>query len=216
MSWDAASTLPAGPRLRLVTGLEHAPAAVSPDASAARSRTRRRPLFERLRPHLPCRSDASELRHTLDALGPAWRIVRGLPDPGVHALLVGPGGVFALTVQSLPHARVAVGGTTVTVDGQPIPLVAQRRAATQALSRRLSLHLGVDVRVRALVAVIHAEPRWTFLEQPRDGRVTVLPGREFSAFLHAQRVVIPDDDVQCIAEAALSASPRSRPVLFAI
>lgn len=186
----------------------HAPAAVRSGA--------RRPLMERLRPHLPCRSDAAELRATLAALGPSWRMIRGLPDEGVHSLLVGPGGVFALTVQSLANARVAVAGTTVTVDGRPVPLVPQRRLVADNLGRRLSGVVGTDIRVRALVAVIHAQPKWSFCEQPADGRVTVLSGREIAAFLMAQAPVLTAGDIDAITDAAVNGGRPARPALYAV
>jgi len=220
MTGTAAHATALAPRLRLVqpddrpTALCVTPATRSTATAAVAGR--RRPLFERLRPHLPCRSDATELRNALAALGPAWRIVRGLTDDGVHSLLVGPGGIFALTVQSLPNARVAVGGSHVTVDGRPVALVPQRRLVADGIGRRLSGALGTEIRVRSLVGVIHAEPRWSFREQPADGRVTVLPGRDVAAFLAAQAPVLSADDVERIAAAVTAPARPSRPVLYAI
>ncbi|MGN6610033.1 MAG: hypothetical protein ACTHMS_23865 [Jatrophihabitans sp.] len=182
----------------------------------AAPRTTRRPIMERLRPHLPCRSDAAELRHALTTLGPSWRIVRGLADNGVHSLLVGPGGVFALTVQSLAHARVAVGGTTVTVDGRPVPLVPERRMVADNMARRISAAAGVEIVVRGVVAVIHAQPRWSFREQPADGRVVVLPGRDVAAFLAAQAPILTPSDVEAIAHAAANPAKPVRPALYAV
>ena len=217
MTWDAASAPAAGPRLRVVPDLESAPAGVVPITLPTRAAIRRRrPLFERLRSQLPCRSDATELRTALATLGPAWRIVRGLADDGVHYLLVGPAGVFTLTVQSLPNARMAVAGDTVTADGRPLPVVKQRRMVADNLGRRLSHTLGTEVRVRSILGVIHAQPRWSFREQPADGRVAVLPGRDIAAFLAAQAPLLGPAEVLAVAAAAVAPVRPNRPALYAV
>ena len=166
-----AAAAPVSPSPVLLPPLASVAAPVRPSGRPRSSR----PLMERLRPHLPCRSDAAELRATLASLGPSWRMVRGLTDDGVHSLLVGPGGVLALTVQSLAHARIAVAGAIVTVDGRPVPLVPQRRLVADNLwpppvGRRRNGHPG------ARAGGSHPRPaEVVVLRQLADGRVTACP-----------------------------------------
>lgn len=198
---DAASA-PAAARLRLVTDLEPAHAAVPPELAAARSSVRA--MFFRLRRHGDGRKD---LLRGLALLGPEWRIVRGLP--GVDTLLVGPTGAYALVITAHPGGCVAVQGDTVGVDGRRLDVVPHARAAAAQLTRALADELA-GLRVHAVVAIVEALPRWALHEQPHDGSVSVFPGRVVPAFITSGSRALDAERVVAIARAAV-AGPYRRP-----
>jgi hypothetical protein len=193
---DSAVTPPAARLLRLVPDLDDA-AATAAGRAAAPSRERRRPRLPLGRRGTSSADDHTRrFEHGLAALGPAWRVVRGIG--GTDAVLVGPPGVFALTVAVHPNACVAVHGDVVAVSGQRLSVVPSSRAVAGRLSHELARHTG-GVTVRGVVAILQAAPQWALHEQPDDGRVVVLAGETVVAYLVRQPTTLSTARVQALA-----------------
>ncbi|PWJ47475.1 Nuclease-related domain-containing protein [Quadrisphaera granulorum] len=110
------------------------------------------------------------LRHRSGPTAP-WHLVHDVPlstaqanSPGEHVdpvhvdhVLVGPGGVYAVTVLHLPGARVRAAQTAFVVDGQPSQHLREAKQRALAVHRVLSEGAGRDVPVRAVVVVLGSE-----------------------------------------------------------
>jgi hypothetical protein len=189
---DAAAPLPAPLRVlrRLVGADPLVPAASGPYVDAVGQREVGRRL--------------GALRHRSGPTEP-WHVLHDLPlGERVDHLLVGPGGVYAVTTLHLPGSRVRAGRAELVVDGQREPhlLLAQQRA--RAVQRRLAEVTGLDVPVRAVVAVLGAERLGLPL---RAGEVAVLRAPVLVRWLRRQPHRLDRATATRLAAAASSAAP---------
>ncbi|TXR55457.1 nuclease-related domain-containing protein [Quadrisphaera setariae] len=95
---------------------------------------------------------------------PPWHVLHDVPlaheaDPTGRAdhVLVGPGGVYAVTTLHLPGARVRAAGAAMLVDGRSEPHLPRALQRARELQRLLAEATGRDVRVRAVVVVLGTE-----------------------------------------------------------
>jgi hypothetical protein len=91
----------------------------------------------------------------LEALGPDWRVVdlhsAAGADP-MSFLMMGPGGVFAVTVKDHGRRKVSFAGDVVQIDGRRPKYVQQARENARRVSEALSRTAGVAVPVLPVLA----------------------------------------------------------------
>ncbi|GGK32904.1 hypothetical protein GCM10010124_27120 [Pilimelia terevasa] len=118
----------------------------------------------------------------LDELGPGWHVVdwpRTDDDPAVGEqagfLVIGPGGVFAVTVVDHGRSTVLIAGDVVQINGRRPPHITRARRDAGAAARVLSRAVGVDVPVVAVLAFVgtgrismHGLPRDCLLTSYRE------------------------------------------------
>lgn len=92
--------------------------------------------------------------HRLGHLGPAWRVVEWPGDASVVAdadhtgfLVIGPGGVFAVTVVDQGRQRVMLAGDVVQIKGRRPPYVQRARKAARKVSDTMTAAVGTKVPV---------------------------------------------------------------------
>lgn len=160
-----------------------------------------------------------EVGRRLDALrhrsGPAarWHVLHDVPldderdDERVDHLLVGPGGVCAVTTLHLPGSRVRAARGALVVDGQREPHLRRAQQRARAVQRRLAEATGVDVPVRAVVVVLGAERLGLPL---RTGEVAVLRAPVLVRWLRRQpHRLDPTTATRLAAAVAASAAPAT-------
>jgi hypothetical protein len=160
--------------------------------AAARPRTR----LGRLVGRSPLHPDAREwydaalgelaVREELQKLGPEWTVLSAVPI-GAHAadidhIVLGPGGIFTLTVKNSGDAAVWVGGRTAVVDDQPVDFVRRAQSEGASAARSLSNAAGGPVQITPLL-VLNRPARLTL----RDPAVPVVPVRGLAVWLQRQR-----------------------------
>ncbi|GAA2518269.1 hypothetical protein [Pilimelia columellifera] len=131
----------------------------------------------------------------LDDIGPGWHVVDWpLPDdpdgaPRVASrdqagfLVVGPGGVYAVTVVDHGRSTVLVAGDVVQVNGRRPPYVTQARRDARHASRALSAVVRHEVPVIPILAFVgtgristHGLPRGCLLTSYRELERLLLAG----------------------------------------
>lgn len=136
----------------------------------------------------------------LARLGDRWGVVHGVPvQPADVAdlLVVGPGGVYAVSVRQVPGASVWTGGETVLVNGAPTRWVDDCRRLARGASARLGAATDRRVEVVALLVVVGAHDGFVCHAQPRDG-VRVLTRRDVDGWLRTQPARLVADDVEAL------------------
>nr|WP_189172092.1 hypothetical protein [Pilimelia anulata] len=114
----------------------------------------------------------------LGELGPGWHVVDwprtdDLPHLGEQAgfLVIGPGGVFAVTVADHGRSTVLIAGDVVQINGRRPPYIPHARKDAAAASRVLSKAVGMDVPVFAVLAFV-GTGRISMHGLPRDCMLT--------------------------------------------
>jgi hypothetical protein len=139
----------------------------------------------------------------LDALEPEWVIVHAVPvSPGsttLDHLAVGPGGVFVIETRSHSGQAVWASHRTFMVAGIRFPHIRNMEYEMGRVERLLGATSNTAVEVSGILAVV--EPKsLTVRQKHRD--VAVLASSELAQWLHDQRRVLSDSDVQHIGAAA--------------
>jgi len=145
----------------------------------------------------PLAAGRSDIAARLAQLPVDWRVVDAA---GLDHLVVGPGGVFAVSVQHHPDASVSVDGDGFRVNGRAQRCIADVRRRSARIARSLGNATGQPVAVHAVVAVTGAQRSFAIKRQPRG--VTVVNRKTVTPFLHAQPAVLDPDAVARIAAAA--------------
>lgn len=99
--------------------------------------------------------------HRLAQLGPAWQVVpwpRGRQRDQDGFLVIGPGGVFAVTVVDQGRHRVMMAGDVVQIQGRRPPLVNRARRAARRASEALTATVGAKVPVVPVLTFIGSGP----------------------------------------------------------
>jgi len=154
--------------------------------------------------HVPADVPVGERLDRLRSDG--WSVLHDVPlsrqGDVVQHLLIGPGGIYALTVHVHLGADVQVDGRSLYVNHRTVPYLRDARLQAQRLERVLGAASSSFVSVRAVV-VVHtgalAAPRVT--KMPDDALVlgrTDIPG----VFRRLPRR-LTDDDVEMLAATAL-------------
>jgi hypothetical protein len=139
--------------------------------------------------------DLAHRLRSLEASGEAWRVLHAVPVGGsadIDHIVIGPAGVFALTVSSSPES------TSET----------HLRADSDLAALALAAALGRPVAVEPLVVTTAEGPR------PRvDADVAVVAAKRVVCHLRGRRPVLSVEEVREITRAALR--PRTWPMRVA-
>ncbi|MFE5239235.1 MULTISPECIES: nuclease-related domain-containing protein [unclassified Streptomyces] len=121
-----------------------------------------------------------------------WRVLHSVPLPDgteIGHLLIGPGGVFAVSTEHHPGASVRIAdGTLRTGDGPPQPYELDDRPGTRWARTVLETHCAFDVPVRT-VLVFTGVTELEVVMTPAD--VRVLRERQLSALAPLTGVLTP-------------------------
>jgi len=126
------------------------------------------------------------VREELDKLGSEWTVLSGVPI-GAHAtdidhIVLGPGGIFSLSVKNVGDAALWVGGRKAVVDDQPVDFVRRAQSEGASAARSLSNAAGGPVQITPLI-VVNRPARLTL----RDPAVDVVTVRGLSSWLQRRR-----------------------------
>ncbi len=158
---------------------------------------------------------------TLAALGSAWTVIHSVPVSGaegrsaevldnavVDHLLIGPAGIFTISIHGHAGQSIWVGERTFLVDDERLAHLSTADAVGAAVSRFLAAALAVDGPVPdAVVApciVVDAPERLEVRQ--RTGRITVITARTFDPWLNELPRLLSPAAVETFARVALRAS----------
>jgi hypothetical protein len=126
------------------------------------------------------------VREELEKLGSEWTVLSAVPI-GAHAadidhIVIGPGGIFTLSVKNVADAALWVGGRKAVVGDQPVDFVRRAQSEGASAARSLSNAAGGPVQITPLI-VVNRPARLTL----RDPAVAVVTVRGLSSWLQRQR-----------------------------
>ncbi|HTX01163.1 MAG TPA: NERD domain-containing protein [Acidimicrobiales bacterium] len=134
-----------------------------------------------------------------------WEVLdatHGAEAGGVDHLLVGAGGIYALSAKSHPGARIWVGEQVILVDRHRTPYLRNSRAEGARCSRALSRALGCAVEVRPALALGHGLSPSKIHVAGRPEDVLVLDGRDVAAAFAGLPRRLSGAEVAALAAAA--------------
>lgn len=124
----------------------------------------------------------------LEQLGEEWTVLSGVPigahDTDIDHIVLGPGGIFSISVKNARDAAVWVGGRTAVVGDTPVDFVRRAQSEGASAARRLSNAAGGPVQITPLL-VLSAPGRLTL----RDPAVAVVGAEDLASWLRRQRRV---------------------------
>jgi hypothetical protein len=128
------------------------------------------------------------VREELEKLGPEWTVLSAVPI-GAHAadidhVVLGPGGIFTISVKNVADSAVWVGGRKAVVDDEPVDFVRRAQSEGASAARSLSNAAGGPVQITPLL-VLNRPARLTL----RDPAVPVVAVKGLAAWLQRQRRV---------------------------
>ncbi|WP_336921376.1 NERD domain-containing protein [Aquipuribacter sp. SD81] len=135
----------------------------------------------------------------LAGLGPTWQVLHAAPLGGgavVDHVLVGPGGVLAVTTRSHAVPTAWLDGDRLRVGGQPKTYVRDSRRRAAAVAAVVSGTLAASVPVQPVLVLVG--PRAVDVRRPAAG-VAVLPGGGLLEWLRARPAVLASTDVARLA-----------------
>lgn len=128
------------------------------------------------------------VRQELERLGSQWTVLSGVPigahDADIDYVVLGPGGIFTLTVKDVTDAAVWIGGRTAIVDDQPTDFVRRAQSEGASAARSLSRAAGGPVQITPLL-VVSKPSRLTL----RDPAVEVVTAKDLIAWFRSRRRV---------------------------
>ena len=144
------------------------------------------PLHPDARPWYDGALSELAVREELGKLGAGWTVLSAVPI-GAHAadidhIVLGPGGIFTLSVKNVSDAPVWVGGRTAVVDDEPVDFVRRAQSEGASAARSLSNAAGGPVQITPLL-VLNRPSRLTL----RDPAVPVVPAKNLAGWLQRQR-----------------------------
>lgn len=147
-------------------------------------------------------SPAGEISQRLSRLPAGWHVVNAIPDVdrAIDHLVIGPAGVFAVSVKHHLTAKVWTCSDTFQVDGRNQPYVLDARTQAARAAALLSAAALFDVEVHGVIAVVGAHRGFTVKEQPRD--VTVVTRKTITGYLHSLPVVLGTPSTERIYKVA--------------
>lgn len=143
--------------------------------------------------------------HRLEALGPAWRVVEWpsaeLVEDDDHAgfLVIGPGGVYSVTVVDQGRRRVMLAGDVVQIHGRRPPHIARARKAARKASDALTTAVGTKVPVIPVLTFVGSGP---ISAQGLPSGCLVVAHRELDRVLLAAGNKISVDTARKLADVA--------------
>ena len=158
------------------------------------------------------------LAESLAALGPEWTVLHSVPVDGVLTarhplrtidhLVIGPAGVFSITVHSHAGQVVWVGERTFMVDDVRLSHLADAEDAASAASRLLTVSLaaeGMTADVAVTPCIVVDSPATLQIHQ-RPDRIQISTARNFTAWLATLPRLISPAVVSSLSEFSLLAS----------
>lgn len=106
-------------------------------------------------------ADEQRVSHRIVQLGSAWQVVawpRKQPRQQEGFLVIGPAGVFAITVADQGRHRVMLAGDVVQIHGRRPPLISNARKAGRRASEALTAAVGTKVPVVPVLTFVGAGP----------------------------------------------------------
>jgi len=104
-------------------------------------------------------------------LGPQWHVVErplALPSTGQTSerktpplsgfLVIGPGGIFCISIAQHGRSRVMIAGDVVQISGRRPPYVSQARRDARKAAKALSTAIGQDIKVQPVLAFVGNGP----------------------------------------------------------
>lgn len=138
-------------------------------------------------------------------LGPDWTVLHAVPLSSsageVDHLVIGPGGIYAITTRNLSRQRVLVLGGSLRVNGGATDHIRDARDEAERVAASLRKAIGDIVEVRPVIVII--DPAST---SRRPSSVAVLESSEVSAWLRSQPTVHSVGAVARITAAAENTS----------
>jgi hypothetical protein len=152
----------------------------------------------------------------LGRLGPAWRVLDDVAAGRrgrIEHLVIGPGGVFAVTARHDARNTICLGGDRLLVDGNRIHHGRLSREDAAEVSARLTESVGFSVPVTALVLIV-GDRRFLVPDQPDDSVVRVTTPAAGARWIRRSRAELTAQAVERVYAAACDAKTwsRQRPV----
>jgi hypothetical protein len=147
---------------------------------------------------------ASEIIREFARLGPRWRILDDIAaDCGdrPHHLVIGPGGVFAVTARHEARDTICLGGQSLLVDGDRVHHGRIGSVDAAVISARLSESVGFPVSVTALVLIV-GDRRFVVPRQPDDAAVRLATPAGGVRWMRRRRVELSPSAADLIYAAA--------------
>ncbi|MFC0682195.1 nuclease-related domain-containing protein [Lysobacter korlensis] len=146
------------------------------------------PLHPEARNAYEAALDELAVREELQKLGSEWTVLSGVPigahDDDVDHIVLGPGGIFSISVKHAADATVWVGGRSAVVGDQPVDFVRRAQSEGASAARSLSNAAGGPVQITPLLVV--SRPASLTL---RDPGVAVVAAKGLATWLRRQRRV---------------------------
>lgn len=144
--------------------------------------------------------------HQLEHLGPAWQVVEW-PDTGLVGpdqrdagfLVIGPGGVYSVTVVDHGRQRVMLAGDIIQIQGRRPPYVPRARRTAKKASEALSAAVGTNVPV---VPVLTFVGSGSISAQGQPSGCLAISHRELDRLLLATGNKISAETARKLAEVA--------------
>jgi hypothetical protein len=148
-----------------------------------------------------------EVGSALDGLPPEFRVFHSLPGPslgdeepiGIDHLVIGPPGVFTVSVHNHTREHVWASRRDFVVDGHRLPYVRWAEAGVGYVERMLSVASDTRVSAAAIIAVIDPATL-TVGKLPRD--VQVVRAGSLPSWFGGREPVLDPTTVETIAAAA--------------
>jgi hypothetical protein len=132
----------------------------------------------------------------LEALPAEWTVFHALPvgtkEADIDHLVVGPGGVFAISTKHHRGKPIWVANRTLMVSGQRQPHIRNAEHEAARVTKLLHARLGLPGRVRPVVAIHGAS---SLVVQERPDLVAVLDARSLQRWLLKRPVQFGPDDI---------------------
>ena len=137
----------------------------------------------------------------LDRLGPEWFVLHGLPGPAatdgsapspIDHLVIGPAGVFSISIHDHSRQNVWVSRRAFMVDGHRLQHIRRAEAAVGHVERMLEAAAGRHIRAGTIIAVIDPGSLQV-RDLPKD--VFVVPASTLGAWLRARERVLDPESV---------------------
>ena len=151
------------------------------------------PLLAEARPYYRGALGEIAVAAILRELGPNWFVLNAVPldsddDATVDHIVIGPPGVFSITVHNHSGREVWVGGGVCLVDWEKEPCITTAERHADRAAMLLSEAIGVPVEVAPCIVVV--DPRsLTIAAPPR--RVVVLTPRQLRTWLTSHPLTYP-------------------------
>jgi hypothetical protein len=143
----------------------------------------------------------------LERLGDGWRILHSIeitPTTDIDHLVIGPGGVFALSSRCHPKSQATVNERTVKINGQPTKYLGKSREAALRAAHSLSVACRRHVDVHA--AIVFVDLNRLVIDEMPDG-VHVTTYRRLADWLRSHAAALTPAQVdEVYAKARLSAT----------